>query len=379
MKIRVAAGFALGFAIAAPLTAADVAAFSLPVARFGAMGGSHAALDDDYSLLFANPAALDGADPRFFAAQVGARATGPLFDIAQAFIGGGSLIGNFITVLAANDYRLYAAADVAGPLSFGYVGRGIGFGLFNRTSATVDASSISSVRLGAWEDVLLIGGYAFGIDLGTHHRLQAGILAKGFARGGVAKTTDALSLMNVVADPLGLAFSLTTGIGVDVGLRWEWSAGLSAGLACRDLYSPVLVSSYSSVQGFLDDPKNNGTGSEDAEIARDLAFGLAWTMQPGGLWGIVDGLVIAIDYNHILDVLEPFPRNPILNLGIGMEARILDIVALRAGIGEGYPNAGVSLDLSVMRLNVSFLGSELGREPGSRPAFNLMTSLEFVY
>jgi hypothetical protein len=102
-------------------------------------------------------------------------------------------------------------------------------------------------------------------------------------------------------------------------------------------------------------------------------------MPPGGLWGLVDSLTVALDYGHILDLWTPFSRNPILNLGLGVETRFLDIVSLRAGVSEGYPNAGASLDLSVMKLNLAVWGSELGLEPGSRPAFNLMTSLEFSY
>jgi hypothetical protein len=379
MKYRALASLLIGIAVAPFLPALDIEPFTVPVARFAAMGGPHVALADDYSLLFANPAGLSSAHSQFFVAQVGAQAAGPLFDIGQALLGGGDYIQSVIKVLTANNYKLYSAADMAGPLSFGYVGKGIGFGLFNRTHAIVDAAGISSVRIFADEDILLVGGYSFGIDIGAHNRVEAGILAKGFARGGIAKSADALALMNTISNPLGQPFSLATGIGIDLGLRWAWTGGLSAGLACRDLYSPILVSRYSSVQGFLDNPQTALTTSETDSITRNLAFGIAYTMPAGGLFGLVDSLVLALDYSHILDLLEPFYRNPILNVGIGLETRILDIVALRAGISEGYPAAGATLDLSVMKLNLAVWGRELGQEPGSRPAFNLMTSLEFSY
>jgi len=365
--------------LAPGLAAQPTEPFRLDLARPLAMGGSHAALADDWGLLFANPAGLASAKPRLFVAQVGARASGPLFDMAQAFLGGGSMIDTFVSVLKANDYSLYTTADIAGPLSFGYVGKGLGFGLFNRTHAVVDAAGISSVRILAAEDILLVGGYAVGLDLGPNHRLEAGILAKGFARASADKATDALSLVSIVGDPLGLPFTIGTGIGIDVGLRWAWTAGFSAGLACRDLYSPLLLSRYTSVQGFLDGASTALVSSIPSEVRRNLVVSLAYSMPPGGLWGLVDGLVIAADYSHLLDLLETFHRNPVLELGLGFELRVLDIIALRAGLSEGYPSAGASLDLAVTRLDLSVWGSELGQEPGSRPAFNLMVSLDFTY
>jgi hypothetical protein len=306
--------------------------------------------------------------------------TGPLFDIALATLGGGSLMDNFVKVLANNGYQLYGAGDIAGPLSFGYVGDGIGFGLFNRTHAVVDAASLTNIGILAQEDILLVGGYAYGLNLGKSHRVEAGLLAKGFARGGISSTTDALSLAAIFNKVMDQPFQLETGIGVDLGLRWVWlPTGLSAAIACRDIYSPVLVNSYTSVQGFVTNPQAASKGSVPGEIPRNLDVGFAWSMLPGGLWNLVDSLSVALDYGHILDLWKPFSRNPILNLGLGLETRFLDVVSLRAGIAEGYPTAGASLDLAVMKLNLAVWGSELGSEPGSRPAFNLMTGLEFSY
>ena len=362
------------------LSALDIEPFDIPLARFSAMGGPHAAIADDWTLLFANPAGLADAKPQLIASQIGAQVTGPLFDIALATLGGGSLIDNFVKVLANNGYQLYTAGDAVGPLSFGYIGKGIGFGLFNRTHAVVDAASITNIGVLAQEDILLVGGYAYGFNIGKDHRVEAGLLAKGFARGGVSTTTDVLSLAAIMSKFMEQPFQLQTGIGIDLGLRWTWQPiGLSAGLACRDIYSPVLVNSYSSVQGFMTNPQASSLGSISAAVPTDLDLGLAWSMPEGGLWGLLDSLTIAADYGHILQLWKKFSRNPILNLGLGVETRFLDIVSLRIGMAEGYPNAGASLDLSVMRLNLAVWGSELGLEPGSRPAFNMMTSLEFTY
>ncbi|HUX39228.1 MAG TPA: hypothetical protein VMV44_15115 [Rectinemataceae bacterium] len=380
MKHRNLAALALVAMTAPAVMALDVEPFDIPIANFSAMGGPHAALADDWSLLFSNPAGLADAQPQLIASQVAAKMTGPLFDIALATLGGGSLIDNFVQVLQNNGYQVYTAGDFVGPLSFGYVGQGIGFGLFNRSHAVVDAASITNISVLVQEDILLVGGYSYGMDLGPKHRLEAGLLAKGFARGGISTTTDVLSLTTIVSNYMAQPFDLETGIGLDLGLRWLWKPlGLSAGIVCRDIYSPVLVNSYSSVQGFIANPQSSLLGSTAGQIPRNLDVGVAWTMPSGGLWGLVDSLSVAVDYGHILDLFAAFSRNPILNLGLGIETRFLDIVSLRAGLAEGYPTAGASLDLAVMKLNLAAWGSELGLEPGSRPAFNLMSSLEFSY
>lgn len=380
MKHRPLALIACLFLASQLLSALDVEPYDIPIARFASMGGAHSALADDWTVLFSNPAGLASVQPQLLGAQLSARMTGPLFDMALATLGGGDMITNFLKVLAGNNYQLYTAADVAGPLSFGYVGKGIGFGLFNRSHAVIDAMSVTDVNVVAQEDILLVGGYAYGFDLGPDHHLEAGLIAKGFARGGLSATTDALSLANIVQNATSQPFDLQTGIGIDLGIRWVWRPiGLSAGLTSRDLYTPVLANRYSSVQGFVTNPQTSLTKSVAGQVPRDLDFGLAWSMLPGGLWGLVDSLSVALDYGHILDLWKPFSRNPILNLGLGVETRFLDIVSLRLGIAEGYANAGVSLDLAVMKLDLAVWGNELGLEPGSRPAFNLMSGLEFSY
>lgn len=49
------------------------------------------------------------------------------------------------------------------------------------------------------------------------------------------------------------------------------------------------------------------------------------------------------------------------------------------GIKECYPSAGVGLDLSIVNLDVSIFGSELGLQPGSVPQYNMALSLSFDY
>jgi len=88
---------------------------------------------------------------------------------------------------------------------------------------------------------------------------------------------------------------------------------------------------------------------------------------------------MAMDYTDILDLTSPLPRNPILNVSLGVETRVLDIVTLRVGIDEALLSAGVGLDLGVFTLNIAAFGQELGLDPGDRPYYNLLVDFDFKY
>jgi hypothetical protein len=94
---------------------------------------------------------------------------------------------------------------------------------------------------------------------------------------------------------------------------------------------------------------------------------------------VIDSLVFALDYRDILDLTSLVPRNPILNVGLGVEARVLEIVTLRAGINDALPSAGIGLHLGVCTINLVAYGAELGLDPGDRPYYNLLVDFDFKY
>jgi hypothetical protein len=380
MQRRPALVFALCATIAAsapPSFALDAFDFSSP--REKAMGGRHVALADDFSVLLSNPAGLSVVPGKFSAAELGAQAIGPVFDIANLFVGGMPGIPEITDFLAANNYKLYAGAEITGPFAFGYTGGGLGFGLFNKTKVTVNVASISSIGIRAAEDLLLSGGYAYRFDLGKGHGIAVGVSAKGLVRGSLSPTMGIVEAMGKIKDPMSLLeepFSLSTGVGFDAGLRWDWKGRVAAGLVCRDVYSPVIVTEYGSATDFID--AKQGTSSTDT-LKRSLDFGLMWSPPLGRIGDMIDSLNLALDYRDILDLASPLPRNPILNVGLGLETRVLEIITLRAGINEALLTAGAGLDLGVFKLNVAAYGAELGLDPGDRPYYNLLLDFDFKY
>jgi hypothetical protein len=384
MHRRSASALALCALMAAfPSLASALDAFDFSSPREKSMGGRHVALADDFSVLLSNPAGLADVSRVFSAADLGVQAIGPVFDIANLFVGGMPGTAAITDFLAAKDYKLYAGAEITGPLAFGYTGGGLGFGLFNKSKLTVNVANVSSIGIKAVEDLLLSGGYAMRLDLGKGHELSAGVSAKGFVRGGISPTMGIVEALGLKDNPMALlaeTFTISTGIGLDAGLRWAWNGRVAAGLACRDIYSPVIVSTYSSAAKFVADPTTAKKGESTYEtLKRSLDFGLMWAPSLGRLGQVIDSLVLVMDYKDILDLASPLPRNPILNLSLGFETRVLEIVTLRGGIDETLLSAGAGLDLGIFTLNIAAYGAELGLDPGDRPYYNLLMDFDFKY
>ena len=346
------------------------------------LGGRHAALAGGLTTLFSNPAGLAASDPLVSASRLGLGLSGPIFDIANILISSSDYQTDLVNLLTTSGYKLYAAADLSGPISFAYVGKGLGFGIFNDTRVVIDVKSVTSVKVSLTEDILIVGGYGFSIPTGGKSALDLGFAAKGYVRGAFVLDGGLLELTSLMSDPMaimGQPFVLTTGIGLDAGLRWNWDEVFAVGLSCIDAYSPSNVSTYSNIAAFVSDPSTALSSSEAGLIHPDLGFGLMWK-PPLGIFGrVLDGLTFLLDYDDILDLFAPIPRNAILNVDLGVEARILQILSVRLGVREALPQAGIYFDLDAFKMGVSAWGDELGYEPGERPVYNLALSFDFEY
>lgn len=367
------AGFASG-----PLAAAEVAPFVILSPRANAMGGTHAALADDFSALFSNPAGFVSAREELSIAQLTFEAYGPLFDLADAattYMKDGEL--NLSDLVGERGMK--TGLDMAGPLSFGWVGRGLGFGFFNRTNVAADASG-TGIEAVVSEDLMLVGGYAFRFAPRDGDTLDIGFLAKGMLRGTSLSEASILTVTDLFEDfSLSTApFTLTAGVGLDVGLRYEYRKTMTGALVCRDLYSPVSVTDYDSVDAFL-----NGSVTEPTTSSKTIDpqwdIGFLYTPHLPVLERYLSGMVIAVDYRDVFGMFDLIPRNPILNLGLGVEAVFLDVLSLRAGIGDALPSLGFGLDMRFMRLDFAMRGIEFGLDPGYDPVFAMDLGLLFRY
>jgi hypothetical protein len=352
-------------------------------AREAALGGRHVALADYEGVLRANPAGLAAAPPGIVFSRASARLSGPIFDVAGMAIEGGTAnILSSVGSLFDADGRLFAAADVDGPVHFSVISKGFGFGAFNRTRAIVNASSLTNVRIEAIEDLYLMAGYGYGFKLGSGLGLEIGLGAKGFARAATPIDTDILGLMTLLQDVEGammtVPLSASSGFSLDAGLRFTaWNGRFALGVAGTDAFGMAWTGGSTSLLGFAADPLGALAGATDSILPADLSAGVLVTPKLGILGRYVTDIRVMADYADILSLLDPVPRNPVLLASAGLEVTLHDILHIRAGIGEGLFSAGFGVDLTLFNLSMAMYGRELGDEPGSRPIYNILIDMSF--
>jgi len=169
--------------------------FVMPSARFGALGGSHASMGDDFYAIFLNPASFAHVKDEFSAAEISLCTYGPFLEIIDLIRDEETDISGIV-----GQGGFAAGFDMGGPLSLGWVGRGLGLGIFNRvrTSATVSGTMMRPLVSG---ELLIVGGYAFKIINNDSHNLDAGFLAKGFFRSALNLETSIFHAASIMDDP----------------------------------------------------------------------------------------------------------------------------------------------------------------------------------
>lgn len=358
-----------------PLFGESLAPFVMPSARFSGLGGNHVALTDDFYSLFSNPAAFVGVEEEYSLAEISLSAYGPVFELLDLIIGSAGSPEN-VDLSGIIGARGFAAGfDIGGPLALGWVGRGLGLGIFSRMKADAVVNGLI-LRPAVFGEILVLGGYSFRVLDIQDHVLDAGFLGKGFFRGRMLLNTPIFNAEELFDDPLGKPYYSYLGLGLDLGIKYTFAENLSAALAFFDAYSPVLVSAFSSYNAFQD--REVPVRSYET-VGPRLDFGLTYRIQSPFLERYISGFSVMADYRNFLDLLSLIPRNPVLNVSLGAELVILDALSLRIGISDALPAAGFGLNLSFMKLDCSIHGKELGLDPGIQPVYALDLGLLFRY
>ena len=364
--------------------------FRILSSRAHSIGGLHAADAYDMGTIFTNPAGFQQVEPQVAFSELTLGLRGPVFDIAdvvvQAMAGG----GDFGEILGSDSVQsllsgLYAGMNLITPFYFGYVGDGLGLGIFNNSDVTFQESAPLTLGITLKEELLLAGGYTYRLPLpqDSGHVLDVGLVLKGGLRGSVQITEAFANLMNldISADTvLNSPFTFTAVIGLDAGVLYSWNDLFSVGITVIDLFSPSSRKTYSNLDAMLGGSENPLT-TETGTIPASLNVGVGITPPLGPLERYVSKLSLFVDYNDILGLwlYQEIYRNPWLRLSAGAELTMLEIFSLRGGLNGGLLSAGLGVDLSLFTLNIAMFGTELGSEPGVQPIYNLMLGVEFRY
>jgi hypothetical protein len=354
----------------------SITPFVMPSARFSGMGGNHIALADDFYALFTNPAAFVGVEDEFSISEFTLSTYGPVFEILDLIVNSSDSLDNLDLSSVIGKKGFAAGFDIGGPLALGWVGRGLGLGLFNRLKADAVVNGVN-FRPAVSGEILLLGGYSFRILNKNDQILDAGFLGKGFFRGGMDMKAPIVEAEKIFDDPLSNEFETTLGIGFDLGLKYTVAENFSAALVCFDAYSPALLSTYSSFEAFQDKETPQKNIYETVKPRLDL--GVCYRVRSEFLERYISNFLILADYRNFLDLLSLIPRNPILNIGLGVELVVLNALSLRFGVADALPAAGFGLKLGFMKLDCSIYGKELGLDPGVQPVYAVDVGLIFRY
>lgn len=140
-----------------------------------------------------------------------------------------------------------------------------------------------------------------------------------------------------------------------------------------DLYTPTIRDSYESVQAFLD--TEAAVSNTEGIVPPNFSAGLAILPPLERFDRFLSGAKLLFSYYDVLDYFID-SKNPVLNLGVGLEIVLLEILSVRGGFHDGLFAAGFGMDLSLLQISFAMYGTELSSEPGLRPTFNAMVGIE---
>jgi hypothetical protein len=354
--------------------------------RMAAVGGRYTTLADGYDTLMSNPAGFRSVPAGIQAAELSLRLSGPVLSLSSIILEG--VDEGFDTVFTSPEtlsqlQRLYASLGLFGPISFGFVGDGLGFAISSASDVTLRTVGSTGLTAVAQEALLLSGGFALRVPIPERAgELDTGVLLKGFVQGASSIETSLLALPDLFNSfdtdlILGAPFSVATGLSVDVGVRYQILPWFAVGLTGQNLLAPALVNTYGSLTGFLD---NEASLSERQErVPINVSGGVAFTPSLGGLERHITNFRVLLDYRDGLDFwTDPNnTENPLLKVAAGVEATLLDVVSVRLGLSEGLPAAGLGLNLGRVEIDAVAFGDELTSEPGFRSVYNIMFGVRF--
>jgi outer membrane protein OmpA-like peptidoglycan-associated protein len=332
------------------------------------MGGAFTAVADDENALFYNPAGL-------------ARLKYWRFTFPDILVGTDIksydnlvyLLGHYNDVMKLSDGSLSdeqkaELADVIDRLSntrihnllqysMTYIQPHFGFGLhlfddnLLETGAILIPEANWDVRAGFIPNL----GFGWGWDIP-----QAGYLAFGLGFKGIIQAKSMEENMSVFA--LGdVPMEMQWGAGFDLGLLFQPTKELNFAVVVNDLYTQIM---------------------NEVQVP-NLKVGFAykpWWMQYEDLQTTLALDVVELNWQGDNEFKNSKNNAALINfskLRVGVEFVLSGLVALRGGMYQGYPTAGISLQTSFINLDWVYYAKELGTYPGQNPEWNQRLSIDW--
>lgn len=344
----------VGFAIVALIvfgTGYDIMAKQYPRLYKGVrplgMGDAFTAVADDENALFYNPAGLS----RLSTFQIGI--FNPLIEVSKKSI-------EFVQ--DAQDANLDDTGEVADLLRK-YVGEHMHLrvGLFPHVGFNVASAGVmigglgqgtldASIRNPVWPeanvdaviDYGVLGGFGLKLPLTGLH---AGVALKFLQRESLSEIYTATDIADPnFEDTLEDDLHSGSGFSADLGVIYELG------------FVPVFDTNVALVVQNV--PEMDMGDARDINTQANLGLSIEKSFSAFGLVG-------ALDYKDLTGAIEE-DDDISKRIHIGAELRFLKMLAVRAGLNQGYLSAGATLDLWVLRFDFATYSEEVGAYAGQR-------------
>ena len=340
-------------------------------------GGNYSTCYKGNSVLFSNPALFALAEKHTSILALNFRIDSLAYS-ALKYIQSKDRQSNLLNMLT-NTSSLCTNAALTGPISFSFIDKNFGFGMFNTTRAIALLPSLSSLFSLLGEDIVIVGGYGAKVFQNEEHLISLGIQMKGFFQTyAYINSTVFGSAYTIFEKQLkGFPVVLQAGFGFDLGFIYKYKSIFTLGFTCKDLYSPVFLNYYDNYQDFLNS-KPIGKASYKTFIPNlNLGFSVV-AIQPEYFKNVYS-LTFYMDLRNIFSFIPSIRKNYLLNFAFGGELVFHRVLSVRFGINELYPQFGIGLDFTYFNLDIGVYGKELALDPWKRPLINIEIGLRFDY
>lgn len=362
-----------GLAFTAPAATTELQSLSPKTAKSMGMGGSFRVFSTGYDTFFGNPAGFASEKGSLTIADLATWAyfkpTQTNIEKAQAIIDGtasdsqiASYVGDWIV-----DNGLGGGAS----LGLGWAGRGFGLGLTLVTDEIASGQSLLGATLRSQTQANAVAGIAFPISLGPVN-FRIGADARAFYRldsYNIDNGTDqwpfsgiATAMMTSGADPMDTIRELY----VNGGYGFAFDAGatlgigpLSLGAMVRD-YGLEFGMGQAKVGTLLDSVTVPMDGTTPYIMAPTVSAGAALQFNFANV--VAPSLYAEID--DVVGVIDGGVETAWNSLHTGAELKLLNFIALRAGLNKGWVSLGAGLDLLIFEVDAALFTEELGAIPG---------------
>ncbi|MFQ5568908.1 MAG: conjugal transfer protein TraF [Rhodothermales bacterium] len=205
---------------------------------------------------------------------------------------------------------------------------------------------------------------------------------KGLSAGVTSKYSQRyLSLkvkpVDAIDDDESLYVLGASSFGVDVGLLYSANLSIPGQLNFGVVWSDLTLKNYD--YSFTAYYTKNEEVRDDRAIATEVAlaqerYQLSPTFRAGVAYvlpvlaGPLKETAVALDYIRYEDALVD---QPVLGqLSLGLQTTLGKTLSLRTGLNQGYTTFGAGLQLSFVRIDYAYYGSEQGRLPGQSASWH---------